>query len=229
MLIQFMRSRKYFLARRYNLLLGLLLLLFVFRPSDQGMLYFGVWKIFLIITIFAAIFNCKHNKTVRHIELALAVPIIVLSWVDFFTKSPAVFICGTSLSALFTLLCTGSIIHDMVARAQITAETLKGAICAYFLLAFSFAYIYWIIAYLEPGSFVYSDGTLSPLYYSQYISEMTYFSFVTLLAIGYGDIVATSHMGQTAAILEGVIGQFYVAILVARLVAAYAFKKREKV
>ena len=52
---------------------------------------------------------------------------------------------------------------------------------------------------------------------------MLYFSFITLLTIGYGDIVAIKDVGQTATVIEGIIGQFYVAILVARLVAVYSF------
>ena len=50
-----------------------------------------------------------------------------------------------------------------------------------------------------------------------------YFSFVTLLTIGYGDITALKDLAQTCSILEGIAGQFYIAILVSRLVAVYSF------
>ena len=52
---------------------------------------------------------------------------------------------------------------------------------------------------------------------------MMYFSFVTLITIGFGDITPLKDISQTVVILEGIVGQFYVAILVARIVSVYAF------
>ncbi len=57
---------------------------------------------------------------------------------------------------------------------------------------------------------------------------MLYFSFVTLLTIGYGDITAVKDTAQTAVIMEGIIGQFYIAILVARIVSIYSFFSDKK-
>jgi len=91
------------------------------------------------------------------------------------------------------------------------------------MVAFVFAYVYYLIEFVTPGTFRLATEGLSVFSYTQYLSEMLYFSFVTLLTIGYGDIVAIKDVGQTAAVLEGIIGQFYVAILVARLVSVYTF------
>ena len=50
-------------------------------------------------------------------------------------------------------------------------------------------------------------------------SKLFYFSFVTLTSIGYGDIMPVNPAAQTVAILEGLIGQLFPAILLARLVS----------
>ena len=47
---------------------------------------------------------------------------------------------------------------------------------------------------------------------------MLYFSLTTLTTTGYGDIVALDPFARSLANLESVIGQFYLAITVARLV-----------
>ncbi len=57
---------------------------------------------------------------------------------------------------------------------------------------------------------------------------MLYLSFITLLTIGFGDIVPIRDMGQTAVVLEGIIGQFYIAILVSRLVGIYSFNSNKR-
>jgi hypothetical protein len=48
-----------------------------------------------------------------------------------------------------------------------------------------------------------------------------YFSFVTLATLGYGDIVPRTDVARGLAIVEGVGGQLFLAVLVARLVSLY--------
>ena len=55
-----------------------------------------------------------------------------------------------------------------------------------------------------------------------------YFSFVTLATLGYGDIVPRTEVAQGLAIVEGVGGQLFLAVLIARLVSLYARGKEAK-
>jgi hypothetical protein len=100
---------------------------------------------------------------------------------------------------------------------------LRGVICAYFLVAFLFAYTYTLVEYFLPGSFLIQTVIATNLPLVHLFSELLYFSFVTLLTIGYGDIVAIREIGQTVVVIEGMVGQFYIAILVARIVSVYSF------
>jgi voltage-gated potassium channel Kch len=52
-------------------------------------------------------------------------------------------------------------------------------------------------------------------------TDMVYFSFVTLATLGYGDIVPLSSLARSIAVTEALIGQFYVAVVVALLIGAY--------
>jgi hypothetical protein len=51
--------------------------------------------------------------------------------------------------------------------------------------------------------------------------QMRYFSFVTLASVGYGDIVPHMQMAQTTALLEAMLGQFYLVALIGRLVGLH--------
>jgi hypothetical protein len=53
---------------------------------------------------------------------------------------------------------------------------------------------------------------------------LTYFSFVTLTTVGYGDISPVSPAARTLAWVEAVTGQFYLAVIVAGLVSVLAAK-----
>ncbi|MDA3918627.1 MAG: potassium channel family protein [Deltaproteobacteria bacterium] len=52
-------------------------------------------------------------------------------------------------------------------------------------------------------------------------SVLNYFSFVTITTLGYGDIAPVSVQARHLAVFEAFVGQMYVAILIARLVAIH--------
>ena len=56
---------------------------------------------------------------------------------------------------------------------------------------------------------------------------MLCYSFVTLTTLGYGDISPVAQLGRTVAYLEAIVGQLYIAILVAGLVGAYVATRTE--
>jgi len=58
-------------------------------------------------------------------------------------------------------------------------------------------------------------------------SELMYFSFVTIPSLSYGDITPLKPIARTFAYLEAIVGQFYVAVLVAWLVGMYLSDKTQ--
>jgi voltage-gated potassium channel Kch len=78
--------------------------------------------------------------------------------------------------------------------------------------------VFNVMEAIHPGSFVFSGaGT------SEQVSRhaLMYFSLATLTTLGYGDIVPVTPPARLFAVLEAVGGVLYIAITVARLVAAY--------
>ncbi len=213
----------------FTQLLFFLLLLFVFRPFNFGVIYNAIWQCIFIGVMVSAVFNCHHPKKIRILALILGIPAVFFTaWIQFYPHFFVLLIARIA-TVLFLAVCTTSILVNVVLRARVTIETLRGAICAYFLIGFLFAYIYVLIELITPGSFhlLPIEGNVgSPGFF---VSEFMYFSFVTLLAIGYGDITAIGDLGQTFVIMEGVAGQFYLAILVARLVSVYSIFSQKKI
>jgi len=206
----------------YTYLLAFLLVLFAMRPYNEGLSYLVVWEFFITLAFFSAIFNCNHHKTVRIFAFILAFPTLFFCWFELFHPSAAIFTMTISFAIVFMTLCTVSTLFDVIRRAKVTLETLRGVVCAYFMIAFIFAYIYYFLEYLSPGSFHLLVRDANFVTYSRDLSQLMYFSFITLLTIGFGDITATLNLSQTMVVIEGIIGQFYIAILVARIVAVYS-------
>lgn len=211
-----------FVMGEYNLLLLFLFLLFVFRPSNRGNVYLILWQLMFAGVLMSAIWNRRHHRVLRVVSAILAVPALLLNWLA--VASEHSFVIGLFLlfSFVFIFLIAVSIVHEVVLHARVTFSTLRGVVCAYFLLGFSFAFGYSMIEYWMPNSFASVFPEPLVLTHTHYLSEMMYFSFITLLTIGYGDITVISDPGRTLAVIEGTIGQFYIAILVARIVAVYS-------
>lgn len=212
----------------YNFLLLFLVILFASRPYEQGLIYIAIWKSIFTCSFFSAIFNVKHNRYVKLSAMILAVPTLFFSWTELFNTSEWLFFGNALFTIAFLGICTTSILFDVILHAKVTLETLRGVVCAYFMFAFLFAYIYYLIEYIVPGSFHLIHRDVSFITYSRNLSQMMYFSFVTLLTIGFGDITPILNFGQTAVVIEGIIGQFYIAILVARIVSVYSLPAQKR-
>jgi hypothetical protein len=55
-----------------------------------------------------------------------------------------------------------------------------------------------------------------------------YYSFVTLTTLGFGDIVPTTSLAGMLSSLEAIVGQLYVAIVIARLVGIHLMDNPRK-
>ena len=76
--------------------------------------------------------------------------------------------------------------------------------------------LFSVVALVEPVAFYYAGGeTGDP------VENLLYYSFVTLTTLGYGDITPIHPVARTLAYLEAVIGQLYIAVLIASLVGRY--------
>lgn len=103
---------------------------------------------------------------------------------------------------------------------RVTADTLSSAISGYFLLGILWAFLYGVLHTLQPGSFRGLDTPDAP--------QLFYFSFVTLTTLGYGDIVPVTDAAETAAVFEAVVGQLYLAVMIARLVGLHIASAQSK-
>ncbi|HUC12233.1 MAG TPA: potassium channel family protein [Stellaceae bacterium] len=113
--------------------------------------------------------------------------------------------------------------HAVYAGGRITSHRLQGAAVVYLNLATIFASAYGLIWQLQPDAFA---NLHTPSGDPLGIAEMMYFSLATLTTTGYGDIVAVDPFARSLANLESVLGVFYIAITVARLVTLETENRR---
>jgi hypothetical protein len=116
---------------------------------------------------------------------------------------------------------------DVVSGTSVDGNKLCGAVCIYLLIGLLFSQIFQILNSVNPDSFALSSGMAlgSVCHNRQELGfDLVYFSFVTLTTMGYGDILPATRISRMLAATEAVIGQIYLAVLVARLVSLYAMR-----
>jgi hypothetical protein len=109
------------------------------------------------------------------------------------------------------------------APGRITHHRIEGAVILYLNIAVAFTSIYRMISELDPVAFADVPGHQVE---AAALSNMLYFSFTTLTATGFGEILPINPLARSMANLESVLGQLYLAILLARLVTMHVDSRR---
>jgi hypothetical protein len=130
---------------------------------------------------------------------------------------------GLGTSSVVFILLTGCVIVVLAyifRSPRVTLDVMLAAVTAYLLIALAFAALYSLVFQLDSQSFRLPEwierGSVEVVG-----TEMVYFSLVTVATLGYGDILPSSPFTQMLAVLEAVIGQFYMTVLVAWLVGMF--------
>jgi len=176
-----------------------------------------------------ALFEITRRASDLLIGLALGVPAVAGGIFNAATPdTPTANLGPTVFTALFLGFLIYRILKDVIAGSRISSEKIFGAVCAYLLIGFLFASIYGFIALVNPDAFAYSEILASNLKNSPGGQAVfTYFSFVTMSTLGYGDISPVSAAARSCAWIQAVLGQLYLAITIAALVGAHIARGRD--
>ena len=179
----------------------------------------------LAVLVFAAALNAFLGRgRLTVIAFALATPCMFIHVANVFGYLQRLSMLSLLLGIAFLTYVTSIFIIGIISDPTVTTDTLAGAVSAYLLIGITYGLAYGLIEQRHPGSFrdtVQPGKVFAP-------SEFIFFSFVTLTTIGYGDIVPWGPHARALAILEGVTGIMYPAVLVARLVGLKGVVRQDR-
>lgn len=129
------------------------------------------------------------------------------------------FFLRLSIYFVFHIIVTWNIIQQVWKAKRVTKNVVIGLMSGYISLGFLAFFLFMSIELVNPNSF---QNLLAetPDFESQ-SDSILYFAYITLLTIGYGDMVPVTAIAQKAAILVGLIGQFYLVIITAVVIEKY--------
>lgn len=213
---------KLFVFGRYGSLLIALLVLILLQPAVDTQAGKYLLEAIFIVILFAGLRAIETRKVLLRFEGLLLMASLVLYTAGILNESGGLFFLGIAGRILFMALIALTILISLFRTHKVSSDTLAGAVCVYLLIALVWGHCFMLIEFLVPGSFSFTLGQgRMQLWVSREFYPFYYFSLVTMTTIGYGDIVPVSTAARTFATMEGVLGQVYLTILVARLVGMH--------
>jgi hypothetical protein len=171
---------------------------------------------FFLVTLIA-INSSSLTRISKSIGYLIACLMLLSALLMIKTESQSLILLYSILSTGYMLFILWLIINQIFTGGIITLNKIFGGVAAYILLGHLWSSIYHTLYLINPASFQYAGETIQTT--GEALKLLSYFSFVTLTTIGYGDILALSSEARVLVMLEGLIGQLFPAIFIAKLVA----------
>jgi hypothetical protein len=124
-----------------------------------------------------------------------------------------------SVYFIFYIIVTTNIIQQVWYEKKMDKTVIFGLMSGYISLGFLAFFMLLSIELITPNSFM--GILLDTQNLEVRFDSLMYYAYITLLTIGYGDIIPVTPIAQKAVVLIGLIGQFYIIIITSVVVAKY--------
>jgi hypothetical protein len=213
----------------HSIMLASLVVLLVAFPIGRSVGGGGkLFSVLLSLVLIAAVLVNGRQRWIFVVAILAGIGSVFGSAYAEVSGSLGVRIASESLG--LALLCTATLVMfvSLVRADRVSLDTIVGGICVYLLIGLSFALAFILMTDLRPGIFIEGDQAIvrAVVDSSAHALTLLYYSFVTLTTLGYGDVRPLGETARMLAVAEAVIGQLYLTIFVARLIATYVARDR---
>ncbi|HEY9712867.1 MAG TPA: potassium channel family protein [Chroococcales cyanobacterium] len=183
--------------------------------------------IFGLLALMIASRATSPNPKVFRFNVIFAIVIIALFVVAIYLKLPLIHSNFARITAIACMLIFIANVTIMMLKdifsSPVTVNKICGAVCVYLLIGAIFEQLHTLTYCLDHNSYTFAYGADRKQADLQLDvrAVFMYYSFTTLTTLGYGDITPLSRAARMLSWMEAVVGQFYLSILVARLVGLY--------
>jgi hypothetical protein len=202
-----------------SLLVALLALLLLYPFFAGRVMAHAFWDICSSAVLLLGLYAISHVRRRLVIALILSIAVLGTKWSGYVIDNAMLLLVNYGLAAIFFIFTACLLLGDVLRKGAVTADKIYGALCVYLLIGLTWGFMFLTLEGVQPGSFSLGQGQPSGIETDP--ATLVYFSFVTLSTVGYGDITPLSPPARSFAFMEAIIGQIYLAVLVARLVGLH--------
>lgn len=215
---------------RFSFLLASLIIAVVIAPLLESTRLGDLIQLSCLTLVFvAAVFINWQHRTKLWLFAIAAVLSLTLHWLSLIFPSNNVSLFRFAASFCFLGFTAAMLLKSIVSNDEVTPNAILGSICVYLLLGLMWALGYSGLTFIEANPFdIPPPAAGTSVEDHPNLATFLYFSFVTMSTLGYGDITPQTDLARTLTWTQSVTGQFYLAVLVARLVSAMPRKERSE-
>ncbi|WP_432735010.1 potassium channel family protein [Maridesulfovibrio sp. FT414] len=208
---------------KFTVLLGFLVVQIFISPIAGDSLFLQqIMYFYTYLVLLSAMAAIVGNRAKLYAYFGLYGVSLVSSILFFRTRSLE-WLAGSEAADMFMLcIAIWGIQRFMSRQATVTRDLIAGAVCIYLLTGLAWADAYSLCEIFREGSFAGIDINSSVFAIR---GALTYFSYVTMLTVGYGDVIPVSLMARSLAILQGLFGQMYLAVFIAGILGKFLSQK----
>jgi voltage-gated potassium channel len=171
-----------------------------------------------LLVISASLYALSTDRRVLRVAVVFAAVMLGFDWLSPWVQPYRFQLAHLVLVVLFFVWMVGVVLREVFVReAALDADALLGAVCGYLLLVIVFTNVHLLLETITSGSYLLHGAPL-PADVAVRTALLHYFSAVTLTTLGYGDIVPATPVARLIAGGEALLGQLYVAIVIAAFV-----------
>jgi len=174
-----------------------------------------------MLAVGSAVLAVRRTPHVSRVVFFLGAPTIVFTLLEaiFPTTDPIVLVSGL-LHAPFYFYVSYAMLRYLFHDDVITTDEYFATGAAFTVVAWGFAYVFVVVQLVWPDSFSNAEGYGRPWF------ELLYLSFSTLTSVGLSDVVAVGQQARSVVMVEMMVGVFYIAMVVARMVGLTMMRHR---
>ena len=196
-----------------------LLLYPIMDDTTSGRLLFGAVA---LVVVPLTVWVVAHSPSVRWVAWMLAIPAVILTIAGIALDRPGLLQLSAVLEAALYFYAAGGLIVYMMNDHEVSADELFAAGATFTLLAWGFAYAFFVCQAWYPDSFIGIEDPGRPRRWLELLS----LSFANLSATGLSDIVPVGSPARVLVMLEQFAGIGYIAIVVSRLIGLTIIRHR---
>jgi hypothetical protein len=175
--------------------------------------------ILLTFVMVSAVLAVGRRRTAVVLAIVLLVPALTARWMSHLLPGYLPLAVAPAGLLLLSGVTVGGLLCFVLRAPHVDVNVLCAGLSGYLLLGLMWMQGYMLTAQLVPAAFV---SSAQPAGFSMEGFNAFYFSFVTLCTVGYGDVVPVAKVARMLVVLEAIAGLFYMAVIIARLVALYS-------
>lgn len=129
---------------------------------------------------------------------------------------------GNILTTALSITAPFMILKWVLTERRVNSNVIFAAVSVYLLIGVVFGTVFSWLAYVNEEAFVPEQVVETG------DSSLFYYSFVTLTSLGIGDISPVSGVARALTVVEALLGQVYLVVLIARLVAMHITRRQSE-